>query len=83
MKLAFFKKDFTAGKQWETHEPEVTEIGEGVFRVKMSATYTSRNRHKIASAQSSNQQDEPDGDTDGPQHIIAFSGRLRRRTHQQ
>mmetsp|Transcript_685 Transcript_685/g.1229 ORF Transcript_685/g.1229 Transcript_685/m.1229 type:complete len:111 (-) Transcript_685:299-631(-) len=49
--LAFFKKDFAAGRQWEMHDPEVTEIGHDVYKVKMSATYTSKNKHKVASAQ--------------------------------
>lgn len=49
--LAFFKKDFPAGKQWEMHDPEVTEISRDVFKVKMSAAFTSRNKSEVASAQ--------------------------------
>jgi len=49
--LAFFKKDFPAGRQWEMVDPEVTEIGQDVYRVKMSALHASGNKHKVASAQ--------------------------------
>ena len=49
--MAFFKKDFPAGRQWDIHDPEVKEIGDNVYRVKMSATYTSRNKRNVASAQ--------------------------------
>jgi len=49
--MAFFKKDFSAGRQWELGDPEVIEIGDDVYRVKMSATCGSRNKRKVASAQ--------------------------------
>ena len=50
--LAFFRKDFAVGREkWETNDPQVTKIGEDVYRVKMSATYTSMSKHKVASAQ--------------------------------
>jgi len=49
--VAFFKKDFPAGRHWEIHDPEIIEVGKDVYKVKMSATYAARHNHKVASAQ--------------------------------
>jgi len=51
--IAFFKKDFSSGRHWELHEPNVDPRPgeENVFNVKMCATYDWQDAFRIASAQ--------------------------------
>lgn len=51
--LAFFKKDFPAGRHWQLHEPSVEErVGEvKSYDVKMSATYNWSDGYRVATAQ--------------------------------
>jgi hypothetical protein len=48
--VAFFKKDFAAGRHWELHEPSIIEKSQDVFDVKMSAIYDFNDVYRVASA---------------------------------